>query len=116
MARTTGKNHAATMLSEADFLRQVCEVATLGQWIFYHTLRSTGSTAGYPDLCLVRGETLLYAELKSPHGRVTPAQAAWLQALGAVTHVEAAVWRPADWDAIERQLLDRYKVGGGECV
>lgn len=94
MARSLVKNNAETMLSEAHFLRQVCEVATLGQWMVYHTLRSTGSTAGYPDLCLVRGPDLLYAELKRQHGRVTPAQAAWLQALREVQHVQATVWRP----------------------
>lgn len=50
---------------------------------------------------------MLCMELKTERGTVTPAQATWLAALGAVRHIEAAVWRPADWAAIERQLLGR---------
>ena len=102
------KNHAGTIaVSEKALQQAVIDLARLAGWICDHTLRSTGSAAGSPDLCLVRNDVLIVAELKSQSGRVTPAQAAWLQALAAVTHVEAAVWRPADWDAIERRLLLR---------
>lgn len=93
-------------VSEQQFMQAVIDLARLGRWLVYHTHGSRHSTAaGYPDLCLVKNTRLIFAELKSPHGRVTPAQAAWLQALGAVQTVHAAVWRPGDWDVIERRLL-----------
>jgi hypothetical protein len=100
------------MVSENAFQQAVIDLARWAGWSCYHTLRSTGSTAGYPDLTLVRGDVLLFAELKSQHGRVTPAQATWLAALREVTHVESTVWRPGDWDVIERRLLQGELVAG----
>ena len=53
-----------------------------------------------PDLCLVRGRRLIFAELKTEKGRLTPAQEAWLEAFKALRStapIEVYVWRPADW-------------------
>jgi hypothetical protein len=57
---------------------------------------------GWPDLVLVR-DRVIYAELKSARGRVSPDQEAWMSALreaGAEVHL----WRPSDMDEIERVL------------
>jgi hypothetical protein len=60
---------------------------------------------GHPDLVLVRPPRLVYAELKSDAGRLAAEQQAWLADLRACG-VEAYVWRPGDWDAIEGLLAD----------
>ena len=68
--------------TEAQFQRTVTEYAALTGWLWYHTHDSRRSHAGFPDLCLVRGDRLIFAELKSERGRVRLEQEAWLQALG----------------------------------
>lgn len=75
----------------------------------YHTHRSEHSPAGFPDLVLVRGGRLVFAELKTERGRLTAEQEAWIEDLSEVElaardldpddpHplVEAVVWRPSD--------------------
>lgn len=74
--------------------------------------------AGFPDLVLVRGSRLIFAELKGDGGRVRPEQDLWLDALSLVASevemavadsnlrdltepyapsVEVFLWRPDDW-------------------
>jgi hypothetical protein len=62
---------------------------------------------GWPDLTLVRGEQLIFAELKSDRGRLTDQQQVWLEVLGKVAEVYE--WRPCDWasGAIETVLRGR---------
>lgn len=50
---------------------------------------------GWPDLTLVKGDRLIFAELKSAKGRLTLEQVNWLEALG--VPAESYVWRPTDW-------------------
>lgn len=45
---------------------------------------------------MLRRSRLVFAELKSTRGRVTPEQQAWLDQLPA-TGTETYLWRPADW-------------------
>ena len=83
-------------------------------------------TRGFPDEVLVRGPELLVVELKAERGRLGPGQQEWLDAFGVVSAavaalvaavdgiglapnverpaVEAYLWRPSDWDAIEERL------------
>lgn len=80
-------------------------------WRGYHTHRSQHSPAGFPDLTLVRGGVLVFAELKTERGKTTPEQDAWLEDLGLVADRAAAqdptgvpvplivdvhLWRPSD--------------------
>lgn len=57
--------------------------------------------AGWPDLTLVRNGHLLFAELKSSTGKLSPAQQVWLDELTAVSFAEdrvlTFVWSPAQW-------------------
>jgi hypothetical protein len=58
--------------------------------------------AGFPDLVMVRGERIIFAELKSDTGKISVDQEAWLEALGQAG--EAYVWRPRDWDSVVENL------------
>lgn len=89
---------------ERDWQRQVLELAELYRWRAYHTWRSDHSTAGFPDLVLVKPPRLIIAELKTDTGEVMPAQDAWLAELGQCPSCEVFVWRPRDWPEVERRL------------
>ena len=65
-------------LTEKAFLQQVRDYARLRGWKMYHTCDSRCSEPGFPDLLLIRRGVLIVAELKSPAGKTTPAQDAWL--------------------------------------
>lgn len=101
----------ANAVSEKEFLEAVLELARWCGFRCYHTHRSDRSEPGFPDLVLVRPPRIIYAELKSEKGRLSPAQKEWLDALGACAggspwnaRMLVAVWRPSDWPHIERQL------------
>jgi len=91
-------------MSERQLQSAVVELAGWLGWMTYHTHDSRRSNPGFPDLVLVKGNTLLFVELKSAKGRLTPEQTEWLRALGFVASV--ATWRPCDWTSgeIERAL------------
>jgi hypothetical protein len=61
---------------------------------------------GWPDLFLLRGQTLYVVELKSDRGEVTPAQREWLEAFRQVRRIRVAVWRPRMLAKIEELLRD----------
>lgn len=114
--------------SEHEFMRHVREYAKAHGWLDYHTHIAKRSTEGFPDLVLVRGGRLVFAELKrEKKGRVSPAQARWIEELSVVTQaivaalfdsgqgpvyaaeraeliVGAYLWKPSDWPEIERVL------------
>ena len=69
-----------------------------GGGFFYHALRSKGSWAGWPDICMSDGENLIYAELKTNKGKLTPAQSGILDILSK-HHAHVYLWRPRDRDA-----------------
>ena len=95
------------MLSERGFQTLVLELARLTGWLAYHTFNSRRSAPGYPDLCLVRGNVCIMAELKTDAGKVTKDQTAWLAALDAVPGIEAVVWRPRHWSTVEAILTNK---------
>lgn len=56
---------------------------------------------GFPDLVTAKaGHLPVFIELKDRKGSLSPAQRAWLEALGESGHL----CRPADWDLMERLL------------
>ena len=85
-------------MSEKDLLQAVRDMAQVYGWMQYHTWRSIHSPAGFPDLVLVNitQHRIVYAELKTMKGIVTPAQQAWLDALRACGQ-ETYLWRPMEW-------------------
>jgi type IV secretory pathway protease TraF len=109
-------------MNEKTFQTTVIDLAAAGRWMHYHTFDSRRSTPGFPDLVLVRPPELLFVELKTDRGVLSPHQHSWIDALREVTaavvanvgvaaagvscpRVEVHVWRPADLDDIERRLL-----------
>lgn len=94
-------------LTERQWQDRVVDLARWHGWRTYHTHDSRRSAAGFPDLVLVRGGRLLFVELKSSSGRVTPAQRVWLADLSACPGVEVHLWRPADWVEVQTTLGGR---------
>ena len=103
----------APPVSEASFQSAVIDLARLCGWrvAHFHDSRRQVSwnkwvgdadAAGFPDLVMVRGEELMFVELKTDTGRLTKPQAAWMADLFRVA--VCCVWRPADWPEIERRL------------
>jgi len=104
----------AVTMSEQELLDSVVELAHLFGWRVAHFRPArtahgwrtpvAADGAGWPDLTLVRGDRLIFAELKSRRGRLSDEQQAWLDVLGAVGEVH--VWRPEHWSngSIEQTL------------
>ncbi len=63
-----------------------------------------GDGVGFPDLVLIRHDKLIFAELKSLNGKVSDEQARWLVDLAACNVTMSTIWRPSDYDEIERIL------------
>lgn len=88
-----GNRHRRTKgggLTEAQWQAQVEGLARMYGWRVYHTHDSRRSAAGFPDLVMVRGPELIFAELKGESTRVTREQEAWLADLHRVAaEVEA---------------------------
>jgi len=86
-------------LSEKEWQAQVVGLAKqLGWRGAYHTFDSRRSTSGFPDLVLVR-ERVVYIELKSEAGKVSPSQRRWLRWL-LDAGAEAYIARPRDLEAL----------------
>jgi len=107
------RSHAATaiasLVTERQFMAQVCQLAEVLGWSWAHfrpAMTSKGWRtpvsgplgAGFPDLLLCRGDRIIAAELKSQDGRLSPAQREVLDIIGRAVPVH--VWRPADLDAV----------------
>lgn len=90
--------------TEKEFQAQVIKAAALLRWTVYHTWLSKHSTAGFPDLVLVRAPRVIVAELKAELGKLTPAQEHWRAEFAGCPGVEYFVWRPSDWDALSEVL------------
>lgn len=108
-------------VSEAQFQRQVIQLAQLCGWRVAHfrpakNARGEWRTpvaadgAGFPDLVLVRGLKFLFRELKTERGQLTPQQVMWGEELR-LAGADWAVWRPSDWPVIEQALKRRGAEG-----
>jgi len=85
--------------TEKEWQAQVVALArTLGWHGLYHVFDSRRSASGFPDLVLVR-ERVVYVELKSETGKVSPAQKQWIGWL-LDAGAEVYVARPRDLEAL----------------
>jgi len=90
-----------TTVSEKELQSQVVRMARAFGWMAFHPWDSRRSEWGFPDLTLARRGVVLFAELKSATGRLTPAQEAWAAELP-----NWHLWRPDDLldGTIEKEL------------
>ena len=82
-------------MTEKEFQARVIQVAKIHQCLCYHTYNSRRSAPGFPDLVLVKGDRVLFRELKTDSGRLTSAQRLWGERL-IEAGADYAVWRPAE--------------------
>ena len=93
-------------LTEAQFQAQVTELAERLGWSWLHVNRMQGETGwrtpvsgplgkGFPDLLLVKGTQVLFVELKTDTGYLTPPQKVLQSQV--LRDQRFYVWRPRDW-------------------
>ena len=87
-------------LTEKEFMAHAVELARALGWLTYHTFNAQRSTAGFPDLVLVRPPRVIFAALKRQNGRVTIPQHLWFHDLDECPGVEVYIWKPSDWNEI----------------
>lgn len=96
-------------LTEKQFQAKIIRLAQIQGWTVYHTYDSRRSEPGFPDLVLAR-EKILYRELKTDTGTLTPPQKKWGEILTNAGG-DYAVWRPSMSKIIiselERKDMDR---------
>ena len=98
------------MIKEKDFQQGVVELARFNGWKVFHPYESRRCVPGYPDLTMVRvsDRRIIFAELKTEKGRLSEYQKEWGEALTQIASEDNAVsyylWRPSDWDEIEKVL------------
>ena len=98
---------------ERGFQQAVIDLAHAYHWSVFHARTSrtssgayvtavSGDGVGFVDLVLVR-DRVLFRELKTDTGRLSPAQRAWGERLTAAG-ADYAIWKPCDWTAIVKEL------------
>lgn len=105
-------------MSESELQSAIIGLAKLLGWRVAH-FRSANTTQGwmtpvaadgkgFPDLCMVKDDRLLFVELKTDRGRLSPEQDEWIAALQDSRGCGVYVFRPRDWlngtvDAVLRE-------------
>ena len=91
--------------TEKDFRQQVIDLARILGYKTYFSWTSIHSPRGFPDLVLANPEQkrVIFAELKSDKGKITPQQEEWLGILKDCGQT-VYIWRPGDIEAIAEIL------------
>lgn len=66
-----------------------------GRLVAYHTLRSAGSRAGFPDWTFAGPRGVMFRELKRPGGKLSAEQRTWFAMLRSAG-ADVDVWTEAD--------------------
>lgn len=114
--RLSPQERVLRSITEAQFQKTVIEMAELFRWRWYHAPENrpvAGRSGtyiqnvrkGFPDLVLVKGDRLIFAELKRELGPLQPGQQDWLDAVRAAG-AEAYLWRPSNMAQV-REVLGR---------
>ena len=98
----------ALLMSEKQFQQHIVTAARDQGWLVQFHWKSIHSPKGFPDLTLVRGPHLMFAELKTMKGKLTPDQERWLAALREAGQ-HAFVWKPDQLQSIYEMLIDGPK-------
>lgn len=108
-------------MKEADFQANVIQLARMFGWRVAHFRPARTKYGwktpmqgdpGFPDLVLARDGRVIFAELKSDTGKLSPEQGMWLSAIDPYwedtprlpIRFAAYVWRPSDIDEIGKVL------------
>lgn len=94
----------ASTVTERDWHGFCATYAEWNGWWCFHDLDPRKNRAGFPDLMLCRNGELIFAELKTEKGKVSPSQQRVLDLLEAVPGIEVYVWRPSDQDFVMERL------------
>lgn len=109
-------------INEAEFQQQIIDLAQYLGYMVVHfrgvgVQRQDGSVyyqtpvqadgKGFPDLVLAHKERkrVIFAEVKSEKGTLTPEQYEWLQVLSACPGVEVYQWKPSEWGEVDKVLM-----------
>jgi len=91
-----GRDALAAAMSEAELEEHVRAICNDLGVIRIHVYSSRGTTPGVPDDLLVGSDGILWRELKTAKGKLSPAQQAMGEALTAAGQ-DWSVWRPGDY-------------------
>lgn len=89
-------------MSEADFQERIVDYCDVLGLLVFHDNDSRRNRAGFPDLVIV-GTMTIFVELKTDKGKMSDKQVEWNERLRA-SGEKAFLWRPSDWDQIEKAL------------
>lgn len=103
-------------MREDEFAKRIEDTLDLFKLTWHHETDSRKSKSGFPDYCIAGPYGVLFLEIKSSKGKVSPKQREWIDRLagadctaGCCHAVEAYVAYPDDWD---RVLSDLKKIAG----
>ena len=85
---------------EKTFQAAVVAFAEASGWLVFWAWPPYKSPPGYPDLTMIRGNRIVFAELKAISGYLKPHQRQVLKELSATGKVEVYVWMTVDWDEL----------------
>ena len=105
----TARDELDAAMTEKELQSDILKLAERNGWKAFHVYDSRKSSAGWPDLVLVRGVVLLFLELKTESGKVADAQQEWIDALQKVRIVSADIARPHNFDDVRRALTARAR-------
>lgn len=108
--KLTEKEKLIRQISERDWQSHVCRIAEVKGWKYYHPPdnrpvngRIQKVVSGFPDLCLIKGSRIIFAELKREKGTISLEQQEWIDAIRGCG-IEVFVWRPSDIDQVFNEL------------
>lgn len=85
-------------LTEEAYMQNIIDAARKLGYLVYHTHDSRRSAAGFPDLCLARRARVLFIEVKSEKGIISPEQQLWLDTLAQCEGLEVYASKPSEWE------------------
>ena len=114
MSKSKKQIDPLTLVSEKEWTQQVVDLAHIYHWRVAHfraAMTKYGwktpiqGDKGFPDLVLVRGDRLIFAELKAEGGNLSKEQKDWLIACEIVArgliNIKVFCWYPSDFDMVQ---------------
>lgn len=90
-------------MTEAEFQKKITDLCDWLHLKWHHETDSRKSKRGWPDLVIAGDNGVIFTELKRENGKVSPEQQEWIDQLR-VAGATVYVWRPSDWDEVERVI------------